>query len=147
MLTASSAAAAYQQAVAERSTAQLNLDPSILRVPVNGLVTNLTLEVGQSASVGTEIMALIDSDSHRVTGYFEETKIPAVRLGQEARMYRLNGSPALRGHVDSIARGITDADNTDGPELLVDPNSDFEWVRLAQRIRCASRSTVCPRVC
>ena len=134
MLSADAAAATYQQAVADRSTAQLNLDRTILRAPVNGFVTNLTLEVGQYTSVGTEIMALIDSDSYRVTGYFEETKIPAVRLGQEGKIYLLDGSPALRGHVDSIARGITDRDNTDGPELLVDPNPTFEWVRLAQRI-------------
>jgi RND family efflux transporter MFP subunit len=134
MLTANSTAASYQQAVAERSTAQLNLDRTILRAPVNGFVTNLTLEVGQYASVGTQVMALIDSDSYRVTGYFEETKIPAVRRGQEAEIYLLNGSPALHGHVETIARGITDRDNTDGPELLVNPNPTFEWVRLAQRI-------------
>ena len=134
MLTANSTAASYQQAVAERSTAQLNLDRTVLRAPVNGFVTNLTLEVGQYASVGTQVMALIDSDSYRITAYFEETKIPAIRLEQEAEIYLLGGSSALRGHVGSIARGITDRDNTDGPELLVNPNPTFEWVRLAQRI-------------
>jgi multidrug resistance efflux pump len=134
VLTANSAAAAYQQAVADRSTAQLNLDRTVLRAPVNGFITNLTLEVGQYASVGTKVMALIDSDSYRVTGYFEETKIPAIRLGEEAKIYLLDGSAALRGHVQSIARGITDRDNTGGPELLVNPNPTFEWVRLAQRI-------------
>jgi len=134
MLSANAAAATYQQAVADRSTAQLNLDRTILRAPVNGFVTNLTLEVGQYASVGTQIMALIDSDSYRVTGYFEETKIPAVHIAQEAEIYLLDGSPALRGRVESIARGITDADNTAGPELLVNPSPTFEWVRLAQRI-------------
>src|SRR5271157_2097258 len=46
----------------------------------------------------------------------------------------LDGSPALRGHVESIAHGITDRDNLAGPELLVNPNPTFEWVRLAQRI-------------
>jgi len=101
---------------------------------VNGFITNLTLEVGQYASVGTKIMALIDSDSYRVTAYFEETKIPATHLGEEAKIYLLDGSPALRGHVQSIARGITDRDNTGGPELLVNPNPTFEWVRLPQRI-------------
>jgi multidrug resistance efflux pump len=134
MLTANSAAATYQQAVADRSTAQLNLDRTVLRAPVNGFVTNLTLDVGQYAAVGTKVMALIDSDSYRVTGYFEETKIPAMRLGEEAKIYLLDGSAALRGHVQSIARGITDRDNTGGPELLVNPNPTFEWVRLAQRI-------------
>ncbi len=134
VLTANSAAASYQQAVADRSTAQLNLDRTILRAPVNGFITNLTLEVGQYASVGTKIMALIDSDSYRVTAYFEEIKIPAMHPGEEAKIYLLDGSPALRGHVQSIARGITDRDNTGGPELLVNPNPTFEWVRLAQRI-------------
>jgi multidrug resistance efflux pump len=134
VLTANSAAASYQQAIADRSTAQLNLDRTILRAPVNGFITNLTLEVGQYASVGTKIMALIDSDSYRVTAYFEETKIPAMHPGEEAKIYLLDGSPGLRGHVQSIARGITDRDNTGGPELLVNPNPTFEWVRLAQRI-------------
>ena len=134
MLTANSASATYQQALADRSTAQLNLDRTVLRAPVNGFVTNLTLEVGQYAAVGTKVMALIDSDSYRITGFFEETKIPAVKLGEQAEIYLLDGSPALRGHVESIARGITDRDNTGGPELLVNPNPTFEWVRLAQRI-------------
>lgn len=134
VLTANAAAADYEQAVADRSTAQLNLERTILRAPVNGFITNLTLEVGQYAAVGAELMALIDSDSYRVTGYFEETKIPAVRLGEEAKIYLLGGSPALRGHVESIARGITDRDNAGGPELLLNPNPTFEWVRLAQRI-------------
>jgi multidrug resistance efflux pump len=129
-----SAAATYQQAVADRSTAQLNLDRTVLRAPVNGIVTNLTLVVGQYASVGTKLMALIDSDAYRVTGYFEETKMPAVKVGEQAEIYLLDGSPALRGHVESIARGITDRDNLAGPELLVNPNPTFEWVRLAQRI-------------
>ncbi|MGA7264336.1 MAG: biotin/lipoyl-binding protein [Stellaceae bacterium] len=52
---------AAQQAVADRSTAQLNLDRTILRAPVNGIVTNLTLVVGQYAAVDTKLMALIDS--------------------------------------------------------------------------------------
>jgi multidrug resistance efflux pump len=133
-LTAASAAANYQQAVADRSSAQLNLDRTLLRAPVNGFVTNLTLVVGQYAAVGTKVMALIDSDSYRVTGYFEETKMPAVKVGEQAEIYLLEGSPTLRGHVESIARGITDRDNLAGPELLVNPNPTFEWVRLAQRI-------------
>jgi multidrug resistance efflux pump len=134
ILNANTAAATYQQAVADRSTAQLNLDRTVLRAPVNGFVTNLTLDVGQYASVGTQIMALIDSDSYRVTGYFEETKMPAVQPGAQAEIYLLDDSPALRGHVESIAHGITDRDNLAGPELLNNPNPTFEWVRLAQRI-------------
>jgi multidrug resistance efflux pump len=134
MLTANSAAATYQQALADRSTAQLNLDRTVLRAPVNGFITNLTLEVGQYASVGTKVMALIDSDSYRVTGYFEETKIPAVKPGEQVEIYLMDGGPPLRAHVLSISRGITNREDPAGPELLDNPNPTFEWVRLAQRI-------------
>ncbi len=133
-LTADAAAATYQQAVADRSTAQLNLDRTVVRAPVNGFVTNLTLDKGQYASVGTKVMALIDSDSYRITGYFEETKIPGVQPDEAVKIYLMSGGPPLRGHVESLARGITNRDNPDGPELLANANPTFEWVRLAQRI-------------
>ena len=133
-LTANSAAAAHQQALAALSTAQLDLDRTIIRAPVNGFVTNLTLDVGQYASVGTKVVALIDSDSYRVTGYFEETKIPAVPPGKQVEIYLMSGGSPLRGHVEGISRGITDRDNPAGPELLANANPTFEWVRLAQRI-------------
>jgi len=134
ILTANSAAASYQQAVADRSTAQLNLDRTVMRAPVSGFVTNLTLDVGQYAAVGTKVMALIDSDSYRITGYFEETKIPVIKPGKQVEICLMGGGPPLRGHVESISRGITDRDNPAGPELLANANPTFEWVRLAQRI-------------
>ena len=134
MLTAQSAASACQQAEANRSTAQLDLDRTVIRAPVNGFVTNLTLDVGQYASVGTKVLALIDSDSYRVTGYFEETKIPLVPPGKQVEIFLMSGGPPLRGHVESVSRGITDRDNPNGPELLVNANPTFEWVRLAQRV-------------
>jgi multidrug resistance efflux pump len=80
------------------------------------------------------VMALIDSDSYRVEAYFEETKLPHVKPGASAEIYLMDGSPALQGTVSSIARGITDQDNPDGPQLLSSVNPTFTWVRLAQRI-------------
>jgi multidrug resistance efflux pump len=133
-LTAAAAAAEYDQAVADLSTATLNLNRTVVRAPVNGIVTNLALVVGQYAAVGTELMAVIDSDSYRVEGYFEETKLPVIKPGDPVEIHLLSGGPELRGHVDSISRGITDRDNSNGPELLANVNPTFEWVRLAQRI-------------
>ena len=46
----------------------------------------------------------------------------------------MSGGPPLRGHVESISRGITDRGNPTGPELLANVNPTFEWARLAQRI-------------
>jgi multidrug resistance efflux pump len=131
---AASATAAYQQAMADRSTASLNLERTVIRAPVNGIVTNLTLVIGQYAAIGTKLMALIDSGSYRVEGYFEETKIPVINPGDRVEIHLMSGAPALQGHVESISGGITDRDNASGPELLANVNPTFEWVRLAQRI-------------
>jgi multidrug resistance efflux pump len=119
---------------AEIAKARLDLTRTIVRAPVNGFITNLTLVTGQYASVGMKLMALIDSDSYRIEGYFEETKIPRVAVGDRVAIHLLDGEPALRGHVESVSRGITDRDNNNGPELLANVTPTFEWVRLAQRI-------------
>ncbi len=131
---AETAAALYRQLVAARETAALNLKRTEVRAGVNGFVTNLTLAKGTFASEGRPVMALIDSDSYRVEAYFEETKIRQVKPGSPAEVQLMDGSPALQGTVSSIARGITDQDNKDGPQLLSSVNPTFTWVRLAQRI-------------
>jgi multidrug resistance efflux pump len=128
------ATANYQQAIASRDTAVLNLKRTEVRASVNGFITNLNLAKGTFASQGKPVMALIDSDSYRVEAYFEETKIPHVKPGGSAEIYLMDGSSALQGTVSSIARGITDQDNKDGPQLLSSVNPTFTWVRLAQRI-------------
>jgi len=128
------AAANYQQAIASRDSAALNLKRTEVRASVNGFITNLNLAKGTFAAQGKPVMALVDSDSYRVEAYFEETKIPHVRSGASAQIYLMDGSPALQGTVLGIARGITDQDNKDGPELLSSINPTFTWVRLAQRV-------------
>src|SRR3954470_281765 len=131
------AAANYQQAIASRDTAALNLKRTEVRASVNGFITNLNLAKGTFASQGQAVMALIDSDSYRVEAYFEETKIPQIKSGATAEIYLMDGSPALQGTVMGIAMGITDQDNPNGPQLLSSINPTFTWVRLAQRIPVA----------
>ena len=128
------AAANYQQAIASRDTAALNLKRTEVHASVNGFITNLNLAQGTFASQGKPVMALIDSDSYRVEAYFEETKIPQIKAGVSAEIYLMDGSPALQGTVQGIAMGITDQDNPNGPQLLSSINPTFTWVRLAQRI-------------
>src|SRR5947207_6883918 len=138
------AAAKYQQAMADRDTAALNLKRTEVRASVNGFITNLNLAKGTYASQGKPVMALIDSDSYRVGAYFEETKIPHIRPGASAEIYLMDGSPALQGTVSGISMGITDQDNKDGPELLSSVNPSFTWVRLAQRIPVSFHITHVP---
>ena len=138
------ATANYQQAIASRDTAALNLKRTEVRASVNGFVTNLNLAQGTFASQGKAVMALIDSDSYRVEAYFEETKIPHIKSGASAEIHLMDGSPALQGTVLGIAKGITDQDNKDGPELLSSINPTFTWVRLAQRIPVSVHITHVP---
>ncbi|MFJ9448730.1 MULTISPECIES: efflux RND transporter periplasmic adaptor subunit [unclassified Herbaspirillum] len=127
------AEAQYQVAVAQRDSARLNLDRTKVVAPVDGYITNLSVRRGDYASAGVAKIAIIDSHSFWVYGYFEETKLPYVAVGDKAKIQLINGA-TLRGHVDSISRGIYDRDNPQSRELLADVNPTFNWVRLAQRI-------------
>jgi len=100
---------------------------------VDGYVTNLNVHRGDYANAGTPKLAIVDSHSFWVYGYFEETKLPHVRIGDNAEMRLMSGG-VLKGRVESISRGIYDRDNPQSRELLADVNPTFNWVRLAQRV-------------
>ena len=130
---ASEAAAALQLAQSQLATAQLNLERSTVRSPVNGFVTNLTATVGDYATRGTGVLALVDNDSFYVYAYFMETKLPAIKIGSEAEVRLMAGGTVLRGAVQGLSRAIANPTDVRGGLLAsVDPN--FEWIRLAQRI-------------
>jgi multidrug resistance efflux pump len=101
--------------------------------PVDGYVTNLSVFRGDYATAGAAKLAIVDSHSFWVYGYFEETKLPHVRIGDQAEVRLMSGG-TLQGHVESISRGIYDRDNPQSHELLADVNPTFNWVRLAQRV-------------
>jgi multidrug resistance efflux pump len=126
--------AAVAQAEVELASAQLNLDRTQVLAPVDGFVTNLDVRVGDYANAGTPRLALIDSHSYWIYGYFEETKLPGLRIGDPVDIRLMSGGVQFKGSVESIARGITDADNPTGSDLLADVNPTFNWVRLAQRV-------------
>ncbi|GBQ36806.1 biotin/lipoyl-binding protein [Acetobacter fabarum] len=126
--------AAVDAARAALDVAKLNLQRSVLYSPVNGYVTNLNLRVGDYAAASQARMAVIDADSYWVYGYFEETKMWGVHVGDVARVKLMGYKPILTGHVVSIARGINDTNGTPDKLGLQDVNPIFTWVRLAQRI-------------
>lgn len=128
------AEAAFRQASANRDLARLNLDRSEVRASVNGTISNLTLRPGDYVTAGTAKIALIDTDSLRVEGYFEETKLPRIHVGDKVRVHLMGHDKSLSGHVASIATGIEDRERTAGSGLLANINPTFSWVRLAQRV-------------
>jgi len=130
---AAAALAEYRQAQAQLEAARLDLQRTEVRATAAGYITNLSVFVGDYVRVGEASMALVDSGSFYVNGYFEETRLPRIRIGAPVQLRMMSGE-RLRGHVDSIARGIYDRDNPQSRELTADVNPTFNWVRLAQRV-------------
>ena len=128
------AQAKYQQALANLQQAQVNLERTQIRSPVNGWVTNLLTQLGDYATLGTKIIAVIDADSFWIDGYFEETSLSLIRVGDPASVKLMGYDQILRGHVGSIARGINVPNAQPNAQGLATVNPIFTWVRLAQRI-------------
>ena len=128
------AQAAFESAVAAREQAKINLDRCVIRSPVNGYVTNLTLRVGDYATPGQTKLSVVDSDSFWISGYFEETKLPRIHENDYAHVRLMGWGPEVAGHVESISRGISDTNADVDATGLQNVNPIFTWVRLAQRI-------------
>ncbi|WP_252273835.1 efflux RND transporter periplasmic adaptor subunit [Pseudomonas subflava] len=133
-INASIARAELQQAEAEVELAELNLRRSEVRAPRAGQVTNLHLAQGNYVQAGQAVMALVADDSFYVQAYFEETKLPGIRVGAPAEVTLMSGGEPLKARVQSISRGITDRNATPDAQLLANVEPTFNWVRLAQRI-------------
>lgn len=131
---AQAAKAALDEAISDRDLARLNLDRSTVRASVDGRITNLDLQPGAYVSVGRGVMALITESTLRVEGYFEETKLRNIHVGEEASIRLMGQDPMISGRVQSIAGGIVDRERTAGSNLLANVNPTFNWVRLAQRV-------------
>jgi multidrug resistance efflux pump len=128
------AQAQYQQALANLDQARVNLERTQIRSPVNGWVTNLLAQLGDYANVGQNKISLVDADSFWIDAYFEETNLEPIRVGDPASIKLMGYKQILRGHIDSIARGINVANAQPNGQGLANVNPIFTWVRLAQRI-------------
>ena len=123
-----------QQAAANLRQARTNLERTEIRSPVNGWVTNLLVQREDFATVGQNEISLVDADSFWVDAYFEETLLDAVHEADQASIQLLGYEPIVRGHVESVARGIYVANTQQSQQGLANVNPIFTWVRLAQRV-------------
>ncbi|WP_102224616.1 efflux RND transporter periplasmic adaptor subunit [Acidimangrovimonas sediminis] len=129
-----SAVAAQADARAALDLAKLNLERTAVRATVPGRITNLSLRPGDYASAGTPVAALVDSATVYIAGYFEETKLPRIHVGDPAKVTLMGTTRSLTGHVTSISAGVTDRERSDVRGDLANVASTFSWVRLAQRV-------------
>ncbi|KPU56969.1 efflux transporter, RND family, MFP subunit [Pseudomonas fluorescens] len=125
---------ALMEAQVAVDSAQLNLDRSVIRSPVDGYVNDRAPRTQEFVSAGRPVLSVVDSNSFHIDGYFEETKLNGIHIGQSVDIRVIGDNARLRGHVESIVAGIEDRDRTSGNNLLPNVNPAFSWVRLAQRI-------------
>jgi RND family efflux transporter MFP subunit len=127
------AQANVQLATAALTQSELDLQRTHVVSPVTGFVTNLLTREGDYAAAGEPLLALVDSDSFYVSGYFEETKLPRIEEGARVKIELMSGEK-FGGTVQSIAFAIADRENLPGGRLLANINPSYTWVKLAQRV-------------
>ena len=128
------AKAVFEAAQQQLAQAEINLRRTQVRSPVNGYVTNLQMRVGDFAHQGGINIAIVDTDSYWIDGYFEETKLARVCIGDRADVKLMGYAQPILGHVTSVTRGIGVSDAAAGTQGLPNVNPVFTWVRLAQRV-------------
>jgi multidrug resistance efflux pump len=132
---------AAQQQVAR---ADINLKRTQVRSPVNGYVTNLLLRVGDFANTGTTNISVIDADSYWIDGYFEETKMAHVCIGDRAEAALMGYRDPIVGRVETVTRGISVSNAAPSTQGLPSVDPVYTWVRLAQRVPVRIRITDVP---
>lgn len=126
--------ASVEAAQATLDHARWQLGQTTVKAPVDGWITNLSTRVGNYASEGQPVFALVDSHSFYVIGYFEETKLRHIQPGKAAKIILYSSDQTLQGHVSSIGRAIYDQSVESDSGLVADIKPNIPWVRLAQRV-------------
>ena len=122
-------------AKAELETAKLDMEFTRVEAPVDGYVTNLNLRLGSTAVANQPALALVDTNSFWIHGYFRENYIAGISEGNRAIITLMSyPDKPLDGIVDSLGWGISQEDGSTGEDLLPTINPTFEWIRLAQRV-------------
>jgi membrane fusion protein (multidrug efflux system) len=125
------AQAAVEQRKADMEQAQLNMGYTILKAPVDGVVSRKNAEPGMQVSAGQQIMALIPLDDIWITANFKETQLKKMRVGQSVQIEvdTYGSSRKYRGHIDSIA-----AASGARFSLLPPENATGNYVKVVQRV-------------
>ena len=126
-----SAQAQIRQRQADVDQAKLNMGYTVIRAPVDGIVSRKTAEPGTQVSPGQQIMALVPLDDIWVTANFKETQLKKMRVGQkvEVEVDTYGSSHKFVGHVDSIA-----AASGARFSLLPPENATGNFVKVVQRV-------------
>ncbi|HLX03007.1 MAG TPA: HlyD family secretion protein [Trinickia sp.] len=123
------AAAHVAQAQAEERFAQLNVEYTTIRSPVDGYVGNRTARVGLLASAGTSMLTVVPSSGLWVDANFKEDQLKKMHDGDTAEVTLDAHSGAIRGTVQSIAPATGATFSVLPPE-----NATGNFTKIVQRV-------------
>jgi multidrug resistance efflux pump len=132
-------AAAQAQLVSAKANlqlARLNLSYTKVFAPVDGYVTNMNTSEGTYVTAGVQLMALVDTSSFWIAGYFKETQLPHIQVGQKAIVTVMGDeNQPFQGVVRSVGWGVfvQDGSGSTSTALLPSVSQTIDWVRLPQR--------------
>ncbi len=124
------AVAAVSQAQAARDLAQIDLESTVVRAPVGGVIGNRQVRIGRFVTPGVSLLDIVPVNDVWVVANFKETQLEHIRPGQSVRI-TIDGYPdgKLEGVVDSFAPGSGSAFS-----LLPTDNATGNFVRVVQRV-------------
>jgi multidrug resistance efflux pump len=122
------AQAAVDSAEQQVAQAEINLQRTEVRSPVNGIVTNLLLREGDYAHLGAANVSIIDTDSYWVDGYFEETKLARLCVGDRAEAKLMGYSSPITGHIATVTRGVSVSNAAAATQGLPNVDPVYTWV-------------------
>jgi membrane fusion protein (multidrug efflux system) len=124
------AQAQARQAEANLNQARLSLSYTLIKAPLDGIVSRKTAEPGMQVSIGQQIMALVPLDDVWVTANFKETQLRKMHVGQKVEIeVDTYGSRKYRGYIDSLA-----AASGAKFSLLPPENATGNYVKVVQRV-------------
>ena len=117
--------------MARRDAAQLDLDRTEIRAPIDGVVSKLQVQIGQRLNPGQVIMAVVPLANVYVEANFKENQLQRVRIGMPAELTAdlYGSSVTYRGKVVGFAGGT-------GASMAVIPaqNATGNWIKVVQRL-------------
>ena len=116
---------------AKRDQAKVDLERTIVRAPVDGIVAKRTVQLGQRVQAGTPLLAVVPVQDMHVDANFKEVQLSNVRVGQpatlEADLY--GGKVTYHGVVEGFSGGSGAAFSA-----IPAQNATGNWIKVVQRL-------------
>ena len=127
--------ARLRTAKARVHSAELKVEFTTVKAPVDGHVTHLDLRPGDHAAAARPALALVDADSYWVYGFFKEHYIGRMQIGDRAQVVLMSHPDVvLEGRVAGWGWGVFQSDGSTAQQLLPKVSATYTWVRMPQRV-------------